>query len=109
MTSPLEDIFAFQLDSAGLTGYIREYQAIPGRKFRFDFAFVEQGQNLLIELNGGTFTHGGHSTGLGIKRDYEKSNLAVKYGYKLLTFDSDMVKSGQALDFTERMLRGDNG
>ena len=105
--SELEDIFAFQLDSAGLTGYIREYQAIPGRKFRFDFAFIRE--NLLIELNGGTFTRGGHSTGTGIHRDYEKSNLAVKYGYKLLTFDADMVKSGQALEFTEKMLRGDNG
>ena len=105
--SELENIFASQLDAVGLTGYVREYQAIPGRRYRFDFGFIRE--NLLIELNGGTFTRGGHSTGLGIRRDYEKSNLAVKYGYKLLTFDADMVKSGQALDFTERMLRGDNG
>jgi len=106
MTSPLEDIFAFQLDSAGLTGYIREYQAIPGRKFRFDFAFIRE--NLLIELNGGTFTRGGHSTGTGIRRDYTKQNLCQIAGYKLLTFDADMVKSGQALEFTEKMLKGEN-
>ncbi len=105
--SELENIFASQLDAVGLTGYVREYQAIPGRKFRFDFAFVEQGQNLLIELNGGTFTRGGHSTGLGIKRDYIKQNLCQLAGYKLLTFDADMVKSGQALEFTEKMLRGE--
>ena len=102
--SPLEDLFAFQLDSAGLTGYIREYQAIPGRRFRFDFAFVAE--RLLVEINGGTYTRGGHSTGLGIKRDYIKQNLCQLAGYKLLTFDSDMVKSGQALEFTEKMLRG---
>lgn len=108
--SELENTFAMQLDAVGLDGYAREYQAIPGRRYRFDFAFVSgkwQGKNLLIEINGGTFTRGGHSTGLGIKRDYEKSNLAVKYGYKLLIFDSDMVKSGQALEFTEKMLRGE--
>ena len=64
MTSALENLFAMQLDAAGLTGYVREYQAIPGRKFRFDFAFLRE--RLLVEINGGTFTRGGHSTGLGI-------------------------------------------
>lgn len=103
--SELEDIFAMQLDAVGLDGYVREYQAIPGRRFRFDFAFIRE--NLLIEINGGTFTRGGHSTGTGIRRDYTKQNLCQIAGYKLLTFDADMVKSGQALDFTERMLRGD--
>jgi very-short-patch-repair endonuclease len=105
--SELEDIFAAQLDAVGLDGYVREYQAIPGRKFRFDFAWEKE--RLLVEINGGTYTRGGHSTGLGIKRDYIKQNLCQLAGYKLLTFDSDMVKSGQALDFTEKMLRGDNG
>ena len=56
-----------------------------------------------------TLIRGGHSTGTGIRRDYTKQNLCQIAGYKLLTFDADMVKSGQALDFTERMLRGDNG
>ena len=30
MTSPLEDLFAFQLDALGIP-YTREYRAIPGR------------------------------------------------------------------------------
>lgn len=51
MTSQLEDTFAFQLDAAGLTGYVREFAAIPGRKFRFDFCFRKE--RLLIEINGG--------------------------------------------------------
>ena len=74
MTSALENLFAFQLDSAGLTQYVREYQAIPGRKFRFDFAFVDE--RLLIEINGGTFNGGAHGRGVGINRDYEKGNQA---------------------------------
>ena len=96
-----------QLDSAGLTQYVREYQAIPGRKFRFDFAFLKE--RLLVEINGGTYSRGAHARPLGIKRDYEKGNLAVQFGWRVLQFDADMVKSGQALEFTERMLRGDNG
>ena len=83
--SDLEDTLAFQLDALGLTGYVREYQAIKGRKFRFDFCFTEQ--RLLIEVNGGTFTKGAHSTGKGIARDYEKNNLAQLAGWRCLAFD----------------------
>ena len=102
--SDLEQLFAFQVKAAGLPEPEREVCVIPGRKFRFDFCWREA--RLLVEINGGTFTRGGHSTGLGIKRDYIKQNLCQLAGYKLLTFDSDMVKSGQALEFTEKMLRG---
>ena len=105
--SELEDVFAAQLDAVGLDGYVREYQAIPGRRFRFDLCWVKE--RLPVEIQGGTYSRGAHSRPLGIKRDYEKGNLAIKYGWRVLQFDADMVKSGQALDFTEKMLRGDNG
>ena len=103
--SELEDIFAAQLDAVGLDGYVREYQAIPGRRFRFDFCWVKE--RLAVEIQGGTYSRGAHARPLGIKRDYEKGNLAVQFGWRVLQFDADMVKSGQALDFTEKMLRGD--
>jgi very-short-patch-repair endonuclease len=105
--SELEDIFAAQLDAVGLDGYVREYQAIPGRRYRFDFCWVKE--RLAVEIQGGTYSRGAHARPLGIKRDYEKGNLAVQFGWRVLQFDADMVKSGQALDFTEKMLRGDNG
>lgn len=105
--SELEDTFAMQLDAVGLDGYVREYQAIPGRRFRFDFCWVKE--RLAVEIQGGTYSRGAHARPLGIKRDYEKGNLAVQFGWKVLQFDADMVKSGQALEFTEKMLRGDNG
>lgn len=104
-SSPLEDLFAFQLDSAGLTGYVREYQAIPGRRFRFDFAWRKE--RLLVEINGGTYSKGAHSTGTGINRDYEKGNLAVLNGWRVLSFDTKMVKSGAALEVVEKFLRGE--
>ena len=105
MASALEDLFAFQLDSAGLTGYVREYQAIPGRRFRFDFAWRKE--RLLVEINGGTYSKGAHSTGTGINRDYEKGNLAVLNGWRVLSFDTKQVKSGAALEMVEQILRGE--
>jgi very-short-patch-repair endonuclease len=102
MTSALEDLFSFQLDAAGLTGYVREFAAIPGRKFRFDFCFSEE--RLLIEINGGTYNGGAHGRGVGINRDYEKNNLAQIEGWRVLSFDTNMVKSGEALNVTEQIL-----
>ena len=107
MTSSLEDLFAFQLDSAGLTSYIREYQAIPGRRFRFDFAWTEPHHRLLVEVNGGTYTKGAHSTGRGIARDYEKANLAVLQGWRVLSFDGKAIKSGEAVEVVRRALGGE--
>ena len=48
------DLFAQQLDALGLTGYLREYPAVKGRKFRWDFCY--ECARLLIEVNGSTFT-----------------------------------------------------
>jgi very-short-patch-repair endonuclease len=103
--SKLEDLFAFQLDSLGLTGYVREYRAIKGRKFRFDFAWLEQ--RLLVEVNGGTYTKGAHSTGQGIARDYEKANLATLDGWRVLMFDGKAVKSGEAVEVIRKALEAE--
>ncbi len=102
--SDLEDTLAFQLDALGLTGFVREYQAIKGRKFRFDFAWIER--KLLVEINGGTYTVGAHSTGKGIARDYEKSNLAQLQGWRCLAFDGKMVRSGEAVEVVRKALEG---
>ena len=103
-SSPLEDIFAFQLDSAGLTGYIREYQAIPRRKFRFDFAWTEPHHRLLVEVNGGNWVRGRHARPLGLKNDYEKLNLAMLAGWRVMQFDGTMIKNGEALDMIAKAL-----
>ena len=102
MTSQLEDLFAMQLDAAGLGGYVREAQIIPNRKFRYDFYFPEH--RLCVEVQGGVWSNGAHSRPTGIKRDYEKSNLCTQYGFKLLQFDVKAVKSGEALDVTEQLI-----
>lgn len=104
--SDLEDTLAFQLDALGLTGYVREYQAIKGRKFRFDFAWLDPEHRLLVEVNGGTYTKGAHSTGVGIARDYEKANLAVLQGWHVLSFDGKSVKDGTAVEVIRKALEG---
>ena len=99
----LEDTLAFQLDALSIP-YTREYQAIPNRRFRFDFAIEPIAETrLLIEVQGGTWARErlGHSSGSGIARDCEKHNLAVLQGWRTLMFTSDTIKNGEAARIIE--------
>ncbi len=100
--SDLEDLFLMQVRALGLPEPVREYPAIQGRRFRYDFCWGLE--RLLVEINGGTYTKGAHSTGGGIARDYEKSNLAQLQGWRCLSFDGKAVKSGEAVEVVRRAL-----
>lgn len=78
-----------------LMPYEREVAAIPGRKFRFDFAWPAE--RVAVEIQGGTFAAGrsAHS-GASIRRDHEKHNLATLHGWRLIYFN--------ARDMTQRAL-----
>ena len=99
MKSELEAALEWHLKAAGIE-YQREYKAIVGRGFRWDFRI----NDLLIEVQGGTWIKGGHTTGKGLARDYQKNNLAVLAGWRVLYFDAEMVTSGKALATIQRAL-----
>ena len=80
---------------------MQELSPIPGRKFRFDFAC----KNLLIEVQGGIWTKGGHSSGTGISRDCEKLNLAVLNGWRVFHVTGEQIRSGQALKWIQNALQ----
>lgn len=98
----LEDELAIQYKLARLPEPEREYCAIPGRKYRWDFAFV--GQKVLVEVQGGIWIKGGHSTGTGILRDCEKLCLAESNGWHCLSVVKEQIKSGEALLWTQKTL-----
>jgi very-short-patch-repair endonuclease len=92
-----------QLQVAGLTeGMETEYHAIPGRRYRWDIAWPAQ--RLLVEIQGGIWSKGGHSTGVGITRDVEKANMAVWAGWRILAVTGNHIKSGQALLWIQQAL-----
>ena len=73
-----EFIFAHQALSDKLPPFICEYRFDDVRKFRFDFAWPDL--KFAVELEGGIFTRGAHSSPMGILRDMDKGNLAVMLG-----------------------------
>lgn len=100
--SCLVDEFQGMCRMASLPVLRREVLFHPERKWRLDFDFVEY--PLAIEIDGGTFSGGRHTRGAGYEEDARKINEAEIVGYHVLRFTGAMVKSGEALATTERML-----
>lgn len=100
--SELEETLAFQIRATGLPEPEREYQAVPKRKFRYDFAFVQE--KLLVEVQGGIWIRGSHARPKGITRDMTKLNLAQLAGWRVLQFSPAMVRSGEAVKMIAKAL-----
>lgn len=99
--SELERELAFQMRAAKIV-YEREFCAVPGRRFRWDF--VVPHHCLLIEVDGGTWSNGRHSRGSGIEKDCEKQSLAAVNGWLVIRVTGAQVKSGQALEWIQEAM-----
>lgn len=75
----------------------------PPRKFRADYLF--RAAKVIVEQNGGIWTKGGHSSGRGILRDYEKANLAQREGFKYFSYTPQQLASGAAVEELKAVLR----
>lgn len=100
--SDLELAFEFQLKAYKIPQWERELVFAPPRRFRFDFAW--ETEMLAVEIDGGTFVKGGHSTGVGIHTDCVKSSEASVLGWKVMHFDKIMIESGEAIDYLRKAL-----
>lgn len=97
--SLLEEAFDGQLRSSEeIPPYVRQYRfaAHLGRRYASDFAWPEY--RLLVEIEGGTFVRGRHTTGAGFHGDCLKYNLAVRLGYQVIRGDTSMVRDGTLLE-----------
>lgn len=98
-----ERALAFALRAAGIP-FLREYKAVAGRRFRFDFMVMP---DLLVEVQGGVWSvrNGdgvqGHNSGTGITRDCEKMCEGVAAGFRVLFVTPEQVKLGHALRWIE--------
>jgi len=87
----------------GITNFVEEHTFHPGRKWRFDFAFIDQ--KVAIEVEGGTWSGGRHTRGSGFEKDCEKYNQAAIDGWLVLRYTSTMIKSGKAVAQIEEVIK----
>jgi hypothetical protein len=104
--SELEESLASQIKAINLPVPEREYrfQGISGkRKWRFDFAWLCPG--IAMEVEGGVWSGGRHTTAQGFTKDAEKYNEAAICDWLVLRVTGDMVKDGSALGYLEQAFK----
>jgi hypothetical protein len=86
----------------------REYVFHPTRKWRADFLLTGpqiKKPGIIIEYNGGIFLpKGGHQNVRGAMRDWAKGNEAQLMGYLYLQFGPIETKTGEAMNFVEKVV-----
>lgn len=70
---------------------VQEYRFHPVRKWRFDYAWVEQ--KVALEQEGGVFRGGRHTSGFGFLKDMEKYNTATALGWRIIRGTPQQVRS----------------
>lgn len=98
--SDAEAALLFQMAAVGLPAPVSELVFAPPRRWRFDFAWPER--RIAVEVEGGTWSGGRHSSGVGFERDCVKYNEAALLGWTVLRVTSNMVRDGRALEVVER-------
>lgn len=91
----LEQEFQMQLRGAQVRAWRREYVFLPGRAWRFDFAWPTE--LIAVEIQGGG--HGGaHARPAGYRGDCQKHNAAAcTMGWRVLRGTAEMVRSGELI------------
>jgi very-short-patch-repair endonuclease len=79
-----------------------EYRFAPPRRWRFDYALVEQ--RVAIEVEGGVWTRGRHTRGSGFVKDMEKYSEAAALGWLLIRTTPDNLISQTTLDLIRRAI-----
>lgn len=93
-----------QLRAAGLAP-TEEHRFHVTRRWRFDFAWPAE--RLALEVDGATWSGGRHTRGAGYAEDCRKFAEAAILGWRVIRATSDHVRSGEALEWVERAMRGD--
>lgn len=84
---------------------VREFVFLPGRRFRFDFAWPDRLVALEVEGGVGGKKKSRHTTFTGFEKDCIKYALAAQNGWRVYRFSTGQVLQGIALMFMEEEFR----
>jgi hypothetical protein len=110
--SNAELLLAEQLRQAGIWAK-PEFRFAPPRRWRADFlvcwpshegGYINDRNNLLVEIDGGGYVAGRHSRGKGIEDDAEKQSAAAILGYRVIRCTPRQVENGTALSWIRQAL-----
>lgn len=97
------DTLKQQLALLGLPEPVRDHRFDPVRRWKMDLAWPSR--MVSCEVDGGEWSRGKHSRGLGMQSNCEKLNAALLAGWKPYRFTGSQVTNGYAVAILERALR----
>ena len=83
---------------------ISEHRFHETRQWRFDFAWVDR--RIAVEIDGGVWIQGRHTTGSGFEKDMEKFNEAGRLGWRIFRFTPKQIRNGEAQMFMKSVIKG---
>lgn len=86
----------------GIQEPMQEVKVTEKRRFRFDFAWMNE--KLAVEIEGGIWIQGRHTRGVGYKSDMEKYNIATSEGWRVLRFTTDQIKKAETYSQIKKCL-----
>lgn len=69
---------------------VSEHKFCDERDWRFDFSWLQQ--KVAVECEGGIWTRGRHTRGVGFEKDCEKYNRATADGWRVFRCTAGMLK-----------------
>jgi len=88
------------LQMLGFT-YVTEHKFHPVRHWRFDYALPDLG--IAIEYEGLYSKKSRHTSIKGFREDCRKYNEAALLGWVVIRVTNDMLKSGEVLDYLQKI------
>ena len=94
------DLLLKQIEREGLPMPDTEAMFHPQRKWRVDYLW--RWWKLALEIEGGLWIMGRHNRPISMLKDFEKYNELAFYGFYLLRFTPQEVKSGKTIQELKR-------
>ena len=82
---------------------VPEHRFAPPRRWRFDWAWLDQ--KVALEVQGGLFTQGRHSRGAALMKEHEKLNAAAALGWRVCFVTPAQIRNGSWLAVIEAAIR----
>ena len=102
---PLRDVFTVICKTDLKVDCVKEFKFHPVRKWRFDYAVPEH--KIDLEVEGGVWTGGRHTSPKGFLGDIEKYNTATLMGWRVFRTTPDDLYKKKTLDLMKSAILND--
>ena len=102
--APSWDLFTVLIKTELRTECVKEYRCHPKRRWRFDDALPEH--RIAVEVEGGVWSGGRHTSPKGFLGDIEKYNCAALMGWRLFRVTPDTLTTNCTISLLKQAVNG---